>query len=298
VLNNGSGALTFTNATFNNPVSSGTGTDPGSTARTLTLGGSNTGANTIQGVIADNTGTETPVVNVVKQDAGTWVLSGANTYTGTTTVSGGSLQVGSAGSGQTGSGDVTVQSGGTMLGTGVVRGTNVSFVSGALVHAGDGTAQGNYGTLTFTPVSGSGNFDFQSGSSVILGINPGGSGDLLSFDGLSGGTLNFNGNLSVTASGYVPAGMDIFNLLDWTNLSTVNFDSRFSAASYGGFLLGNGDDNLGFDLPDISGSGYAWDISNFTTNGTIVTVVVPEPSRALLLLTGACGLLARRRRRC
>ena len=118
----------------------------------------------------------------------------------------------------------------------------------------------------------------------------------MSFDGLSGGTLNFNGNLSVTASGYVPAGMDVFNLLDWTNLSTVNFDSRFSAGSYGGFLLGNGDDNLGFDLPDISGSGYAWDISNFTTNGTIVTVVVPEPSRALLLLIGACGLLARRRR--
>ena len=63
-----------------------------------------------------------------------------------------------------------------------------------------------------------------------------------------------------------------------------------------GFLLGNGDDNLGFDLPDISSSGFAWDISNFTTLGQIAVVVVPEPSRAVLLMLGLLGVWGRRRR--
>jgi hypothetical protein len=208
------------------------------------------------------------------------------------------LQIGSAGVGRTGTGAVTAQTGSTILGTGVVQGSSFTAQSGATVQAGDGTAQSDYGTLTFTPVSGSGSFDFQSGSSVVLGLNPGGTGDLLSFNGLSNGTLLFNGNLSVTAPGYNPVGVDTFNLLDWANLSTTTFHSRFSSASYSGFLLGNGDDILGFDLPDISSSGYGWDISQFITNGTISTVfVIPEPSRALLLMLGLAGLVTRRCRK-
>ncbi len=235
---------------------------------------------------------------LTKIGAGALALTGLNTYSGTTNVTNGALQVGSAGVGRTGTGAVTAQTGSTILGTGVVQGSSFTATSGATVHAGDGTDQSNYGTLTFMPASGSGSFDFQSGSSVVLGLNPGGIGDLLTFDGLLGGTLLFNGNLSITAPGYNPVSVDIFNLLDWANLSTTTFHSRFSSASYSGFLFGNGDDNLGFDLPDISSSGYAWDISQFTANGTISTVfIIPEPSRALLLMLGLAGLVARRRRK-
>ncbi|MCX6879409.1 MAG: autotransporter-associated beta strand repeat-containing protein, partial [Verrucomicrobia bacterium] len=56
--------------------------------KTLTLGGGNTGTNTFGGVIADAAGS---VISLTKAGAGTWILSGANTYTGTTTVSGGTL---------------------------------------------------------------------------------------------------------------------------------------------------------------------------------------------------------------
>lgn len=247
---------------------------------------------TLSGVISNATDT-----TVTKNGAGKLTLTNTNTYAGTTTVTGGSLQVGVGGTGTTGTGAVTAQTGSTVLGTGTVKGSTFTAQSGSTVQAGDGTAESNYGTLTFTPASGSGTFDFQSGSSTALGLNPGGTGDLLSFDGLSAGTLNFNGNLAVTATGYTPIGVDVFNLLDWTNISTTTFASRFIAGSYGGYLLGNGDDNLGFDLPDISGSDYAWDISQFTTDGTIRTIfIAPEPSRALLLMLGIVGLIARRRR--
>jgi len=61
----------------------------GTGSRTLTLGGTNTGANTFAGKIPD--GPSGTVISLTKADAGTWVLSGSNTYTGGTTVSAGKL---------------------------------------------------------------------------------------------------------------------------------------------------------------------------------------------------------------
>lgn len=293
---------TYTTGTTFTTISAGTlqlGT--GGTTGSLT----STGTGDIQnnGTLAVNRSNAVSLAYVIKGTgavtqlgAGTTTLTAANTYSGTTTVTNGTLALTSTGS--TGTGAVTVQTGGTILGTGLLLGSTFTAQIGSTVHAGNGTAQGDYGTLTFTPASGSGSFDFQSGSSVILGINPGGAGDLLNFDGLLNGTLLFNGGLQVTAGSYVPMSTETFNLLDWSNVGTPTFDSRYSAGSYSGFLLGNGDDNLGFDLPNIAGSGYGWDISQFTTNGTIsvVVVMVPEPARASLLLAGLCALLMRRRR--
>ncbi len=84
IENNGTGAITFTNSVFNVQETT-TG------ARTLTLGGSNTGNNTIQGVIQNNA---TGVVNIAKRGEGQWILEGANTYTGTTTINNGTLKLG------------------------------------------------------------------------------------------------------------------------------------------------------------------------------------------------------------
>lgn len=267
----------------------------GSAASTLRVGAGDK-SSTFSGAIssASNTG----AINVEKIGTGTFTLSAVNTFDpGTTTVTSGTLALTSAGT--TTAGAVAVKTGGTLLGTGTVRGSSFTAESGSTVHAGNGTTQTDYGTLNFTPVSGSGSYDFQSGSTVVLGINPGGTGDLLNVDGLSAGTLTFNGNLQVTAAaGFTPASAQTFNLLDWANLSTVTFASRYSAASYSGYLLGNGDDNQGFDLPDISGSGYAWDISHFTSDGTISTVsIVPEPARMLLMFGGLLGACLRRSRR-
>jgi autotransporter-associated beta strand protein len=86
ILNNGSGKLTFTATTLNQVVAGVT------VARSLTLGGSYTGAaNEIQGAIQDHNTVGGGIVSLTKEGAGTWVLSGANTYTGDTTVNSGVL---------------------------------------------------------------------------------------------------------------------------------------------------------------------------------------------------------------
>lgn len=66
----------------------------GSGARILTLTGSNAGANTFRPVIGDGAGGATALV---KSGAGAWTLSGANTYTGGTTLSAGTLKLSGSG---------------------------------------------------------------------------------------------------------------------------------------------------------------------------------------------------------
>lgn len=63
------------------------------TARTLTLTGSNTGANTIVGDLQNSTAAGTGVLSLTKAGTGAWKLSGNNTYTGATVVTNGTLAI-------------------------------------------------------------------------------------------------------------------------------------------------------------------------------------------------------------
>jgi autotransporter-associated beta strand protein len=70
---------------------SGTVSTTTATTRNLHLGGAGNGAAT--GPIVDNPANAAGIVAVHKNGAGTWTLSGANTYTGTTTVNAGILSL-------------------------------------------------------------------------------------------------------------------------------------------------------------------------------------------------------------
>ncbi len=83
--------------------------------------------------------------NLVKSGDGTLVLTAVNTYIGTTTVSGGALLVNSPGSTHASSA-VTVQSGGTLGGTGTINGTVTVNAGGTLQPTPTGTA----GTLSLS----------------------------------------------------------------------------------------------------------------------------------------------------
>lgn len=80
IQNDGSGPLIFT-SDF---------TATGSGAKTLNLRGSNTGNNTIAGKIVNSS----VATSVNKLDAGTWTLTAASNYSGTTTLTAGRLNIG------------------------------------------------------------------------------------------------------------------------------------------------------------------------------------------------------------
>ncbi|MEI6608034.1 MAG: autotransporter-associated beta strand repeat-containing protein, partial [Verrucomicrobiota bacterium] len=71
-----------------------TGSATSGNTTTLTLNGTNTGANLVSGIIGDGASAGKLALN--KSGAGTWVLTGANTYTGATTLSAGGLTLGGA----------------------------------------------------------------------------------------------------------------------------------------------------------------------------------------------------------
>ena len=66
-----------------------TGVSTAGNSTTLNLNGTNTGGNVITGIIGD--GSLGGKLALTKSDAGTWQLNGANTYTGTTTLTAGRL---------------------------------------------------------------------------------------------------------------------------------------------------------------------------------------------------------------
>lgn len=263
----------------------------------------------------------TGVGSFTKAGDGRLTLSGTSTHTGTTSVIGGVLDV--ASTGFTGTGATTVSYGAQLSGTGTVQASSFTLLEGATLQAGNVTSgfdTGN-GTLTFTP-TGAGTFEISTNSNVLLSISsatnqsaldptfggnavgsPGyaayvasisgaGDHDRLVFNGATGSTLDFQGRLQVSATGFTPQLGQVFNLLDWSTLVSANFNGF----DVGVNRDGSNDSESQFNLPDISGSGFMWDVSQFTSTGSIIVVLVPEPGRALLLLLGLLTLFGRRRR--
>ena len=154
ILNNSaSGKLTFTATTFNQVVGAAT------VARALTLGGTYTGAaNGITGVIQDHNTAGGGIVSLTKEGAGTWALSGANTYTGDTTVNSGVLAV---------NGTSIPNTGKLVIAGGKVDLTNTETVD-TLFFGGVQKAAGDY-----TSADPSANFT-GSGTLTVLSGPPGG----------------------------------------------------------------------------------------------------------------------------
>jgi len=133
-------------------------------------------------------------------------------------------------------------------------------------------------------------------NSFVDAVTGTGTHDQLVFNGGAGSTLTFSSNLTVQATGFTSAVGQVFNLLDWSAMTTSDFAGFNVGAAY---RDGAGDNGSQFDLPDISTSGLSWDVSRFITSGNIAIVnlgVVPEPGRVLLLGLGFLGVLIRRRR--
>ncbi len=191
----------------------------------LTLGGSNTGANTFVGKIVDGTDA---AISLAKADSGTWILSGVNTYTGATSVSGGTLEIG--GAGQLGSGSyagaIAIAAGKTfkynssaaqtlsgIIGTTGIAGilvkdgagtltlTNANIYTGATTVSGGKLLLGEGGSMAATAVSVTGTATYGMARTSSGAWVQGGS--TLSLD--SGSTLNlqdgYTNTLGFTSTG-------------------------------------------------------------------------------------------------
>jgi len=144
--------------------------------KTLTLQGANTGANTISGIISDpDVSTK---ISLVKSDVGRWVLGGANTYSGGTTINAGTLSVGAAGTiGQNVVGNNITIAGGNLL---LSADTNVGSNQAITI-----TSSGGGIGVAYTPTSFPAITDNSGTTGGVFGLNYSGTGGIGSVAGIS-----------------------------------------------------------------------------------------------------------------
>jgi len=256
IESSGTGAIVFTDT---GPVTLAGNNQ----ARTIALGGTNTGNNTLAGSIG-NAGTG--VTTLAKNDSGTWVLTGNHSYTGSTNINGGTLFVG--GGGTTGSiasalvnnfgtlgfnrSDLLAY-GGQIVGTGSLRqaGTGTTVLTGTNSYTGGttidaGTLQlGNGGTTgsIVGDVVDNGVLVFNrsdlvnfagtiSGSGTVRQIGAG-TTVLSGINSYAGGTSILGGTLQVAADANLGAAAGGLTFSNGTLRTTASFASSRNAGLTG-----------------------------------------------------------------
>ena len=250
---------------------------------TLTLTGSNTGPNTISGVLADNGAGQ---LAITKSGGGLWILSGANTYSGRTTISGGTLKF------NINSGTPTISAGAT-----------ATVASGATLElAGSVSALGSAG----------GNRTQILNNSTALGLVVSGTNQVVG--GIDGtGNVQVNAGSNLTADHIIQNALIIGGTAGNPGFVTIDvsdadgnpliggFSLAGSLASIGPFGAGIGSaglfDGAASNVASSAGSEFATGNLSAGTG----SAAVPEPSTPAL---AGCGLavaavvsLRRRQRR-
>ncbi|MDF1825769.1 MAG: PEP-CTERM sorting domain-containing protein [Verrucomicrobiales bacterium] len=241
---------------------------------------------TLSGLIFDGTGTANMPININGRRTGdtagstsngTVIFTEDNTYKSETIVTGGTLLVN--GDQTAATGVVTVGDGATnnatLGGSGTIGG-NTTVHSGSTLSGG---TNGNVGTLTFAPDTGTTNLTAESGSTWLV--------DLIGGSGNSGTSdrIVVSGNLDITGS-----------TIQINDLGTYTFGDKFTIATYG-TLTANATFNGWADdsLHTIGGGTYMID---YNDGSAITLTAIPEPGTwlGLALLLG-CAFLYRRRER-
>lgn len=279
-------------STFTNNVSNGVGG-----AGKLTINSPNT--TTVSGLLANGA---TGTLALAQTGAGTGILTHANTYTGGTTVSAGTLLLSNLSGSGTGTGSVTVGGTGTLGGSGTFSGP-ATLNSGGTIAPGAGSPG-----VAGTTLHGS-STTWNGGSTLSLQISNGSIADALALSGaLTKGTA---GTFTIAISGTGVAGEN-YTLATFgsTTFSVANFTLQLPA-HYAGTLVETAT-SLTLNLTSTTApavahfAAFASPVSpadtsaatdSFTTTTLTTPVPTPEPGSAALLAFGACGVLGWRRRR-
>ena len=244
------GALS-TSATFVLSANRGLAIGPTSGSGNGTLDVASSQALTYNGIIANNGGTG----SLIKTSTGTLTLGGANTYSGNTTVSAGTLALGSGGSiantpqitltsgavlDTTGAGGITLGSAQTLIGgraSSPATDVNGNLTSGGSVNPG-GT--GTAATLTIT-----GNYALTGGTNYFdLSGTTSGANDTIAVSG----TLNLSGTTKIAVNFTATPAPGRYHLITYSSktggTAAANLVSILSGISIG-TLTATLDDSLG-----------------------------------------------------
>ena len=239
-----------------------TGVSAGANVTTLTLNGTNTGANAITGIIGN--GIAGGKLAIIKNGAGSWTLSGANTFTGGVTLSAGTLKLGSSTALGATAGKLTI-TGGTLDSDGkTISNNNPQDWNGDFTYSG---ASGNLNL-------GDGAVTMNASRKVTVGA----SGSILTVGGvisgggygltkLGAGTLTLDGSASSTFTGGLRIHAGTL-LLDFTNLGTP------ANLINGGNTLTLGSGTL--SIKGNSAGSTSQTFSNLTVNGGGAILLKPN----------------------
>lgn len=213
-------------------------------ARTIALGGTNAGDNTLAGSIG-NAGTGVTIL--AKNDSGTWVLTGNNSYSGATNINAGTLFIGNGGT--TGSvASATINNFGAL---GFNRSDSWAY-AGAIVGTGS-VRQAGSGTTILT-----GTNLYTGGTTVAAGTlqlgNGGATGSLVG-DVANDGIFTFNRNNAYVFAGQISGTGEVRQIGSGTTILTADHSytggTRISA---GTLQVGNGG-AAGSILGDVANNG-------------------------------------------
>jgi fibronectin-binding autotransporter adhesin len=277
--------ITTGNGVLNISSAAGTLTASGditatTTTRALILGGASVTANTISGLISDGSTLNMPVT---KQGVGNWVLANANTYSGDTKITGGTLTLGNnlaiqnsafdtSGAGaMVLSGTATPTFGGlkgsTDLATAISSGYGT--VTDLTLNPATGTSHTYGGAIT----NGSGNTTLTkkgAGTQILSGTNLYAGATQINQGKLLIGTGGSLANTAVTVGGATATGTPTLGGVGTISGATVIAAAGAGAAGIHapgivGVDGGVGKQAISSDLSYGSGSIFEWDINGNTT---------------------------------
>ncbi|HEY4166696.1 MAG TPA: autotransporter domain-containing protein [Reyranella sp.] len=234
-------------------------------SKQLTLGGNDL-STTVSGVISDGGIIRGTGGSLVKTGLGTLTLTGANTYTGATTVAAGRLAVnGSITS------DVTVATGGNLGGSGTITG---NVVNNGIVSPGN-----SIGTLAI-----SGSYTQAAGSFYQVEVNAAGASDRIDVTGVPGTATINGGTVNVIAAPGSYARSTTYTIVNATGGVTgtyagvtsnfaflkpaLTYDAGdvFLTLTFGGF-------SIDAFTPNQRAVGGALDQANITATGDLASVL-------------------------